>query len=106
MLQNAYKLLNALFRDNTCLVGNYVTVADLCTAPNVSQAELILPIDDELYPNIRLWLKRIHATVPKYDELSMKFCREFRLVLIAKMKQNKIAAKISKICPSLMLNKK
>lgn len=92
-VRNAYRLLNALFRGNTCLVGNSLTVADLCTITNVSQMEYILPVDNVAYPNVRLWLNRMKL-LPYYNELNEKIINEFGIVLAGIMDKNKAAAAV------------
>lgn len=94
VVRNAYRLLNALFCENIYLVGNTVTVADLCTITNVSQMEFILPIDNDAYPNVRLWLNRMKL-LPYYNELNEKIINEFGIVLATIiMEKNKVAATI------------
>lgn len=91
VVRNAYNLLNALFRGNRYLVGDNITVADLCTIVTVSQIELILPLDDEKYPKVRQWIKRMEM-LPYYDELNRTIIEEFRPVLMGAMNKNKEAA--------------
>lgn len=90
VVRNAYQLLNAMFRENTYLVGNSVTVADLCTVTNITQMEYILPIDDDQYPNVRPWLKRM-AMLPYFNELNTNILIEFGKTLALVLEKNKAA---------------
>lgn len=91
-VRQAYNLLNELFRDgNAYLVEDTLSVADLCMAPSISQLELVLPIDGELYPNIRCWLKRM-ISLPYYEELNAKIVDELRQIMKEAMEKNRSAS--------------
>lgn len=91
-VRRAYDLLNEFFRDgNAYLAEDTLSVADLCMAPSVSQLELVLPIDDELYPNVRCWLKRM-AALPYYEELNTKRLVEVRQIMEVAMQKNRTAS--------------
>lgn len=91
-VQSAYNLLNSLFLDNLYLVGNTLTVADLACVTTVTQLEVVLPIDDNVYPNIRPWLNRMEE-LPNFYDLNTDSVEAFREFLHEFMEGNKKATK-------------
>lgn len=87
----AYALLESFLQNDTYLVGNTLTLADLACVTTVLNLELITPIDDGKYPKIRGWLNRI-ADLPYFDEVNKKSVIEFTGLLKHMMATNRAAA--------------
>nr|AWX68887.1 glutathione S-transferase epsilon 3 [Heortia vitessoides] len=49
------------FLTSEWLAGNEFTLADICCLSSISTLNIILPIDEEVYPNLSAWLKRCEA---------------------------------------------
>lgn len=94
-IESAYKLLNALFRENDYLVGDTVTVGDLACITTVTQLEVVVDIDDVQYPNIRPWLKRMEE-LPNFYDINIDSVDAFREFLHEFLEGNKKAAATKK----------
>lgn len=87
----AYALLESFLQNDTYLVGNALTVADLACVTTVLNLELITPIQDDKYPKIREWLNRI-AELPYFNDVNKKSLIEFSALLKHLMETNRAAA--------------
>ncbi|KPI94304.1 Glutathione S-transferase 1 [Papilio xuthus] len=55
-IKTAYEFTDK-FLTGKWLVGDEITLADICCVANISSLNEILPIDAELYPNLAQWLE-------------------------------------------------
>lgn len=58
-LHAALELLETFLKDDKYLVGNSLTVADLCCLVTVVSFELHFPIESEKYPKVHAWIERL-----------------------------------------------
>lgn len=87
----AYALLESFLQNDTYLVGNTITLADLACAASLLSLELITPIDGDKYPKIREWLNRL-AELPYFDDVNKKSLAMFAGLLKHMMETNRAAA--------------
>lgn len=59
-LYAALDFLELFLEGNDYLIGDTVTLADLCCATSVISAEAILSLDNDKYPKIIAWLNRLN----------------------------------------------
>lgn len=77
-LYEAYDLLEAFLANNTHLVGDQLTVADLCSIGLVgSSHEIYAPISADKYPKLLNWFERM-KNLPFYDEMEGPFVLKYK----------------------------
>ncbi|CAD7083152.1 unnamed protein product [Hermetia illucens] len=75
-LDQGYEFMDKFLAASPYLVGDSLTVADLCCIASISTAQGVLPVDKEKYPNLATWMKRMEE-LPYYEEANGKNVREF-----------------------------
>ncbi|XP_017025308.1 glutathione S-transferase 1 [Drosophila kikkawai] len=68
-IHRGLQLLESFLSNGKFLVGDSLTLADLCTGPTVSAVPAILDIDPEVYPKITAWLARLNE-ISYYKEIN------------------------------------
>nr|XP_036226002.1 glutathione S-transferase 1 isoform X1 [Bactrocera oleae] len=66
-MQLAYDGLEKCLTNAPYLCGEHLTIADLCAVASVSSAVLFAPIDEEKFPQLAAWLKRM-SLLPYYKK--------------------------------------
>ncbi|XP_066151338.1 glutathione S-transferase 1-like isoform X1 [Euwallacea fornicatus] len=66
-ITESYKLLDGFLENKNFLIGDNLTVADLCCVASVSTATVITPISTEKYPNLSHWY-RMCKNLDYYEE--------------------------------------
>lgn len=66
-MQLAYDGLEKCLTNAPYLCGEHLTIADLCAVASVSSAVLFAPIDEEKFPQLAVWLKRM-SLLPYYKK--------------------------------------
>jgi glutathione S-transferase len=66
IVQDAYDSLNKLLEKNNWLAGDHPTIADFHLIANTTTIELLIPIDDDKFPKLASWMKKVKA-LPCYD---------------------------------------
>lgn len=87
-IKNALALFNAQFLGNTFLAGESITLADYSAITTITQLTTYVDIDDEMYPHINPWIKRVENEIEDFDELNTKFVDMFKELVKNKMKLN------------------
>lgn len=88
-IYEAYDLLEAILGNDSYLVENKLTVADLIALPLITSLDYIYaPIDASKYPRIAKWLGRLKK-LNFYEELNGKYVVIYKQVLDAVKEQNK-----------------
>jgi glutathione S-transferase len=64
-----YTLLEQFLESGTYLVGDKMTLADLSCCPLMESSRRILAIDEDKFPKLCAWLKRLADELPYYQEL-------------------------------------
>ncbi|KAH8348283.1 hypothetical protein KR084_006146 [Drosophila pseudotakahashii] len=70
-IKDAYGLLETFLGDNLYLTGSNITLADLCCGATASALAAVLELDQESYPKVAAWLKRL-SSLPHYEEDSSR----------------------------------
>lgn len=77
----AFDLLEVQLGDDPFLVGDHLTVADICAMGLVTSIdEIYLPIDAAKYPKIIAWLKRIKS-LDFYEKMNGQFVKKYKEML-------------------------
>lgn len=88
----AYDILEKFLKDGPYLVGDSLTIADLCTIPTVTSIVYHAPIDPNKYPKITEWIARV-SELPYYEELSGQYVEQLATFLEEKKAAHKLQAK-------------
>lgn len=65
-IKQAYDFLEIFLKDDKYLVGNSLTIADLCALPSVTTLDFLVKINEEKYPQLCAWIRRME-TLPYYS---------------------------------------
>lgn len=65
----ALELLESFLKDSDYIVGDNLTVADICCLTTVTCFELHFPIEETKYPNTSRWIKHLSIELPWYNQL-------------------------------------
>lgn len=87
-INESYNIAETLLSSDSFMVGEQLTVADICTSTTIECLNKLVPIDEEARPNIVAWLNRIKETVPFYDELNAELVEEYYAIIKATMEKN------------------
>ncbi|KAF5290820.1 hypothetical protein FQA39_LY14582 [Lamprigera yunnana] len=61
-----YGFLETFLKDSKWMVGNNLTVADMCLIPSITTLNLLVPIDENKFPNLTAYIKRAEE-LPYYN---------------------------------------
>lgn len=86
-LYEALDLLEAFLKNNDYLIGNSLTLADIFCVSTVVCFELHFSIEEEKYPKICEWIKRL-SQQPLYDEFITEPMASFEKWFAEKKQQN------------------
>lgn len=76
---DAFTMLNRFFDgNNSYLIGNTLTMADLIVVLTVDHLEMVLSADT--FPKIRAWIQRLHE-LPFFSELNEIHSKMFKLLV-------------------------
>lgn len=89
-IRNTYNTLEAFLESNPFLVGDQMTVADICTSVTTTCLSTVAPIDEDDFPKMSAWLNRIKEEIPFFDEDNAPFVQEYCEIISAKMETNKL----------------
>lgn len=67
----AYGLLETFLEVDPYFVGQHLTVADLSIATILTQMALMIPINEEMYPKLLQWIRRLEE-LPYFIEINTK----------------------------------
>lgn len=94
-IHSAYNFVEIFLRFDSFLVGNRMTVADLCCLATISTMQIPAPIQQESHPKLFDWFQRM-SKLPFYEEVNGRHVQAFREFLSAKMNTNRLANEIVK----------
>lgn len=83
-ISSAFDTLETFLSDAQYLVGDSLTIADICVLANVTTLHLHVPLDPEMHGNILAWIERLSAELPSYDVFITEATEKFRAFLDAK----------------------
>lgn len=87
-IHEAYSFMEAFLKDDPYLVGDHLTLADLCCLATVSTAQISAPISSIRHPRLHDWFHRL-AELPFYDEINGKRVEALREFMESTMSSNK-----------------
>lgn len=87
-IHEAYNFMEAFLKDDPFLIGNHMTLADLCCLATVSTAQIAAPISSIRYPRLHDWFQRL-TELPFYDELNGRRVEALREFMYETMSSNK-----------------
>lgn len=77
----AYELFEKILGDDKYLIGDHLTVADLCAISLISSCDLIYaPIESEKYPKLSAWFACMKA-LPFYDKIETPHVQSYKDLL-------------------------
>lgn len=80
-LCEAYETFENILGADKYLIGDHLTVADLCAISLISCCDLIYaPIESEMYPKLSAWFARMKA-LPFYDEMEAPHAQSYKQLL-------------------------
>lgn len=65
-ITQAYEFLEKFLEEDLFLVGNSLTIADLCAIATTESLNTLVEIDENKYPNVVAWMKRLQE-LPYYS---------------------------------------
>lgn len=87
-IHEAYSLMEAFLKEDPYLVGQQLTLADLCCLATVSTAQISAPISAVRFPRLHTWFQRL-TELPFYEEVNGRRVEALRDVMISTMASNK-----------------
>lgn len=66
-INEAYGFLNSFLQGNNWIAGDQVTIADFSIVATISTIDILIPIDEEKYPNLVKWYAKMQEH-PSYNE--------------------------------------
>lgn len=94
-IHNTYNTLEAFLESSPFLVGDEMTVADICTSVTITCLSTVVAINEDNFPNIFTWLDRIKEEIPFFDEDNAPFVQEYEEIISSKMETNKLKNSIN-----------
>lgn len=88
---DAIGILEAFLVTDKYLVGNQLTVADICCATTVATGEALFTLDAEKYPKTLAWIERVFQ-LPYVNNVSGKINGSFRTFFNQKLAENRAAS--------------
>ncbi|XP_065088628.1 glutathione S-transferase 1-like [Ochlerotatus camptorhynchus] len=85
-VQKGYKLLEDTLVDDY-VVGNSMTIADLCCGSTISTVMGVVPMDVDKHPRIYAWLDRLKA-LPYYEEANGGGAKRMAMAVLATKDKN------------------
>lgn len=85
----SFDLLEVFLKSDKFLVGDNLTIADICAALTVLLLVVYAPLSADKYPNILGWLSRVSETIPFFDELNAKYSEVYRQLVQVTIEKNK-----------------
>ncbi|XP_067634327.1 glutathione S-transferase 1 [Eurosta solidaginis] len=86
----AYDGLEKCLTNSAYLCGEHMTIADLSAVATISSSEKFAPIDNEKFPNLNAWLKRM-SQLPYYVKINQEGANLLFDTVKTKMEENKKA---------------
>lgn len=88
-----YAILEVFLTTDPFLVGEQLTIADICIAGTVLPLGIYSPLKTDQHSHIFAWLNRINQTVPFFEKTHEKYLNELRLLIESTIEKNKQISK-------------
>ncbi|KAJ3663891.1 hypothetical protein Zmor_008110 [Zophobas morio] len=66
-VREAYAFLETFLDRHKWVAGDWVTIADFAIIATVTSLDVVVPVGEEIYPNVYAWMRRAEG-LPYYDE--------------------------------------
>lgn len=90
LVVSALQILEAFLGNDPFLVGQQLTIADICISQSLLFLGVYVPL--EKFPKIIDWFNRIKKEIPWFEEMNANYtetCRQFMFGMLEKNKQKK-----------------
>lgn len=77
-IYTAYDVLETFLATDPFLVGESLTIADICASITVPFLDVFAPIQAAKYPKILDWMERVKNITPFFEEINGKCTWEYR----------------------------
>lgn len=88
-IHDAFRIMEIFLETDLFLIGEQITLADVCTAVTTTTLGTLVPIEDDRYPNILAWLNRVRVEIPFFDQFNVAYSNEYCELLQATMERNR-----------------
>lgn len=92
-IEACYAILEAFLSSDPFLVGECLTIADICIAGTMLPLAIYLPLKSDRHSHISAWLKRINTAVPFFEQTHEKYLNELRQLIVNTIEKNKQKSK-------------
>lgn len=86
---NALEILEAFLANDPFLVGQQLTIADICLGLSVPLHGVYVPLTTDKFPKIIDWLNRINKEIPWFEEMNGKYTEQHRQMFYDTIEKNK-----------------
>lgn len=87
-MYTSFDILEAFLATDPFLVGQNLTIADICASLTVLLMIVYAPLKAEKYTKILAWLDRIRKTVPFFDEINAQYTDVYRQFIQSALEKN------------------
>ena len=88
-LYEAYDILEAFLATDPFLVGDKPTLADISVATTSIAIGVYAPLQNDKYPKIFAWLKRVKEAIPVFDEINSSNLKFYRTTIQGTLEKNR-----------------
>lgn len=85
VLYGGCDFVEKFLENNLYMIGNSLTVADICCVTSISSMQILAPITEDRYPKVSAWLKRM-TQLPYYKEINEKGVKELENIFQTRIK--------------------
>lgn len=89
LVSNIFDILEAFLAHDPFLVGQQLTIADICSSLSVLMLKMYVPLTIDKFPKIVAWLNRINDEIPWFEEMNGKYTEQYRQLIHGFMEKNK-----------------
>ncbi|XP_034476214.1 glutathione S-transferase 1 [Drosophila innubila] len=93
LCHNAYASLEHFLEQGSFVVGQELSVADVSIHTTLITLDLLVPVDQEKYPQINAWLERMKQLLPDYKEINLKGAQALQQRILNCMAEHKAKLK-------------
>lgn len=88
-IYTTYEILEAFLAEDSFLVGNKLTIADISVSLTLSLLEAYAPLQPDKHSKILTWLQRIDERIPFFAELIANSRNDHRELVLSTLEKNK-----------------
>lgn len=88
-VNETYDILEAFLVTDPFLVGQSLTIADICVALSLPFLENFVPFDAKKHSKILAWLDRVNKTIPFFEQMNGKYKKQYNDYIMGILEENK-----------------